>query len=565
MKSVLPADPIGKVILSAYIAVPLALSPQFSYDPVNIIKMLITSTIALTVVFLTLSQKLQLNLKQYQIVNYSFLIFLFWSICVFIFHKNHLTQQFYGAFGRNTGLLTYLSLSVLFLFAAHKSEALQPIRILYSTILVGSLSIAYGLLQVFGSDPLKWISSYSPVVGFLGNPNFQSSLVAITAITASAIMFSSQPVGAKFLAFIYVLTSIFIVYKTNSQQGYLVFMFGFLVVLYVRIKTNQKWHKLHLPFIVLTFLSGVYVVLDILNLGIGKSILYKPSVSARGDFWRAGIEMMRDNPIFGVGFDAYGENYRAARDSYAASRFDANIGSNSAHNVFLDVGSYGGFPLFSIYVLIQVLTLLSIVRIIKRMKAFNFALVGIIGAWIGYLSQSIISISQIGLAIWGWILSGFIIGTDINQSIKEFPNKEEKIQQNRGKVSHAPKIRRETDLLAYAFGIVIGLILSMPSFLADANFRGAVESRKVEQIVNAANRWPQDSVRYDAAYFLLKKEFPVQAKEVARSATEKIPNGYPGWKNLYYSANATDLEKQIAKKKLMELDPLTNFDSEISN
>jgi hypothetical protein len=154
---------------------------------------------------------------------------------------------------------------------------------------------------------------------------------------------------------------------------------------------------------------------------------------------------------------------------------------------------------------------------------------------------------------------------DINQSIKEFPNKEEKIQQNRGRVSHAPKIRHETDLLAYAFGIVIGLILSMPSFLADANFRGAVESRKVEQIVNAANRWPQDSVRYDAAYFLLKKEFPVQANEVARTATEKIQNGYPGWKNLYYSANATDLEKQIAKKKLMELDPLTNFDSEISN
>jgi hypothetical protein len=119
--------------------------------------------------------------------------------------------------------------------------------------------------------------------------------------------------------------------------------------------------------------------------------------------------------------------------------------------------------------------------------------------------------------------------------------------------------------LAYAFGLVLGIILSIPPFLADANFRGAIESRKVEQIIDAANRWPQNSVRYDAAYFLLKKEFPVQATEVARTATKRIPDGYSGWKNLFNSPNATSSEKQIAKNKLKEMDPLTDFETQSLN
>lgn len=565
MKSVLPVDPISKILLIAFIATPLALSPQFSYDPINLIKMLIISMAALIALFLAGSQKLKISQIQFRTVNYASMFFVFWSICVFVFHKNRLTQQFYGEFGRNTGLLTYVSLLTIFFFTVHKTNAISPRRILSSTIFVGTLSILYGLLQVADADPLAWISSYSPIVGFLGNPNFQSSLVAITAIAISPIVLSNESIARKLFSCLYIFIALFIIYKTNSQQGYLVFMFGFLLICYIRIRTHYKTQILHIPFLILMLASGIYVILDILNLGFGESILYKPSVSARGDFWRAGIEMIRNNPVFGVGFDAYGDNYRIVRDASAATRIEANLGSNSAHNIFLDVGSYGGFPLLFAYLFLQILTLFAIVRIIKRMNEFNFVIVGLIGAWIGYLSQSIISISQIGLAIWGWMLSGVIIGIDINQRMADNSHRIEKPQQGKTDNRVIQKAKHEADLLAYALGLMVGLILSIPPLLADANFRSAVESRKVDQIINSANRWPQNSVRYDAAFFLLKKEFPVQATEVARTATKKIPYGYPGWRNLFNSPNATSSEKQIAKNKLEELDPLTDFETQNLN
>ena len=42
-------------------------------------------------------------------------------------------------------------------------------------------------------------------------------------------------------------------------------------------------------------------------------------------------------------------------------------------------------------------------------------------AWIGFQAQSLISIDNIGIAVWGWLLGGAIIGLSngINENLKE--------------------------------------------------------------------------------------------------------------------------------------------------
>jgi O-antigen ligase len=91
-------------------------------------------------------------------------------------------------------------------------------------------------------------------------------------------------------------------------------------------------------------------VLDILQKSPWSSILYKESVTFRGDFWRAGWKMTVDNPVFGVGLDGYRDHYRASRDVVTALRPGSDAMTDSAHNVFLDISSGGGFPLLIIYV-----------------------------------------------------------------------------------------------------------------------------------------------------------------------------------------------------------------------
>ena len=61
----------------------------------------------------------------------------------------------------------------------------------------------------------------------------------------------------------------------------------------------------------------------------------------------------------------------------------------------------------------------SIIRVVKRSERFDAYFVSLVGAWVAYQTQSFISINQIGLAIWGWILSGLIIGYEINTRVKD--------------------------------------------------------------------------------------------------------------------------------------------------
>jgi O-antigen ligase len=83
-----------------------------------------------------------------------------------------------------------------------------------------------------------------------------------------------------------------------------------------------------------------------------------------------------DNPIFGVGLDSYGDWYRRSRTIEATLRRGPDVTSNAAHNVFLDISAYGGFPLVLIYIALMVLVIVSAVKVIKDHRALTLVLLG---------------------------------------------------------------------------------------------------------------------------------------------------------------------------------------------
>jgi hypothetical protein len=85
----------------------------------------------------------------------------------------------FGTTGRNTGLITYLAFSILFVVSMAASNNAFLNRFLLASVVVGVASLVYGVIQALGGDPFDWVNPYSPVFGFLGNPNFQSSLLGI--------------------------------------------------------------------------------------------------------------------------------------------------------------------------------------------------------------------------------------------------------------------------------------------------------------------------------------------------------------------------------------------------
>jgi O-antigen ligase len=297
------------------------------------------------------------------------------------------------------------------LIAALSSTANLQNKLALLLVLAGLVSGLYGLLQSFGGDPFDWINPYSPVFGFFGNPNFQASFMGMAAVAAVALgLKSSEKLMLRigFLAF--VLLALFNIYKSKSQQGYLVFLAGVAIVGYLYVRGNSKLKKLSLVYVVASVVGFVAVLVDILQKSPWSSILYKESVTFRGDFWRAGWKMTLDNPVFGVGLDGYRDHYRASRDLVTALRPGSDATTDSAHNVFLDISSGGGFPLLIIYVFLVGLTIFSALKVIGRSTGFDVGFAAVLGAWVAYLAQSVISINQLGLAVWGWVLMGSIIG-----------------------------------------------------------------------------------------------------------------------------------------------------------
>ena len=73
------------------------------------------------------------------------------------------------------------------------------------------------------------------------------------------------------------------------------------------------------------------------------------------------------------------------------------------------VFAYGGFPLLISYLGILGAGVWAIVRVTLRQRTYDGTFVALATTWLAYQLQSFISINQIGLAIWGWVLVGALV------------------------------------------------------------------------------------------------------------------------------------------------------------
>jgi hypothetical protein len=412
-------------------------------------------------------------------------------------------------------------------------------------------SLGYGVIQAVGGDPFEWVNPYSPVFGFLGNPNFQSSFLGILG----AVVFTQLLSGAHTLqlkgAYIgYLLLTIYVINETASQQGFLVLLIGSGIALGVFV--IQKSKTLGFTYFGLAAVGFVAVLVGSLNKGPLASLLYKDSVTYRGDYWRAGWKMTVDNPIFGVGLDSYGDWYRRSRTIEATLRRGPDVTSNAAHNVFLDISSYGGFPLVLIYIALIVLVIFSAIKVLKRSQSFNAGFVGLVSGWVAFQAQSIISINQIGLALWGWVLSGLIIGYEVNSQSGEVIEGKKS-----GKTATKAVNTSAGTPLAVFIGLIIGVMVGMPPYLASAKYKGAMETGNPTVIQAAAYIWPLDYSRMvQVAMTLNENKLESQGLKVALDATKKFPENYSVWATLNAMKSATVEQKAQALVQMKRLDPL---------
>lgn len=511
--------------------------PTISYDPFNLPRLFFLSISGI------ISMYLILKLKSYYLstpnikVTIIIIFYMIWTIISYLFSGVARLDGLYGVFGRNLGLITCLSLASLFLLSMYISNVRSLVSLTKILIVSGAISGIYGLIQLFKVDPVDWTTPYTPVFGFLGNPNFHSSFMAIVASISFILVLNNQDLVKRSGFALLAVLSIVNIYGTKSKQGFLVLLICLLSYIFLTIMLKYNSILVKTYVLILTVFGLLGIVLDLLQKAPWQSIIYEDSISYRGDFWRAGWQMTLDNPLFGVGPDGYRDNYSRSQDLVAYSRVGKASITDSAHNYFIDVSSSGGFPLLVSYMLIQALIVYSIYKNFKFRNNLTPYYILLVIAWIGYSIQSVISIRNIGLSTLGWIISGFILGhkNEVHE-IKNF----------------------KANALFITFLSMCMAFLILPLLINDANFKAAAMKRDILGIEAAVMKWPQDVHKMNITTRILRESnFLSNAIAVARAAVVANPNNLEAWRELSLLTNTTSAEKAQAILKIKELDPLS--------
>jgi len=343
----------------------LVVTPWTTFDPINLPKLTAITIGGFISLAIAATHMKTIFKASFRIPILIVIVFIFDLVLVLFFAGNNFNQEFYGTFGRSTGFLAYVSLAGLFIGGIFSASKYLLRRLSWFLLISGMISMVYGAMQFIGADPVNWANPYSPVIGFLGNPNFQSSFLGFSGIVAFAFLICETATRIRVGLIVLLFLTTLVIYGTKSQQGFMILFSGVALVILLFIN-KSRFKKFTFPLLASGFIGGLIVVAGSLNKGPLASILNQESVTYRGDYWRAGWKMSIDHPFFGVGLDSYGDWYRRTRTLEATIRRGPEIVSNAAHNVLLDFSSSGGFPLAIIYVVMMTLVVRAAVRVIRR-------------------------------------------------------------------------------------------------------------------------------------------------------------------------------------------------------
>ena len=526
-------------------------------DPVNETKLFLLGGIAVSAFAITLVLGTKILWREAKVLVSISALFIVTSVSAVVASKSPFTQNFYGVYGRNTGFLTYL----LLLFVALSAALLREIKsfnlIIHGLLFAAGANVLYcGWALAFG-DFIGWSNPYGNILGTFGNPDFISAFLGISITAAAAIFFrSGLKLKYRIVLGVFSLIAFYEVVRSHAIQGRAVAVAGLFVVGFFVIRSRFSSVLPQVGYLVLGTLGGGMALAGALQIGPLTKYIYKTSVSLRGQYWLAGINMGQQNPLTGVGMDSYGDNYRLYRDAHALVLPGKSTVSNAAHNVVVDFFASGGWPLLLSYLAIIALSVVAIVRVAVRKKQYDATFVALTGAWLCYQLQSVISINQVGLAVWGWLLGGALMAYE--RAIRGGSSKEDPANPGR-KAKRGSSAQVISPALIAGLGGVVGLLIAVPPIASDMSWATATKTGNYNEVAKSlvpSYLHPPTTYKYVGAIALLEQsKLFDQAHALALEAVKFDPENFDSWNALYQISKSTPEDKALALQNMKRLDP----------
>jgi O-antigen ligase len=535
-------------------------------DPINLPKMCVLVLFAAVILGLSLPVLLNVNKTSSGSQRTALLLIGIFALGLLIstIATDVKYTAIFGEYHRNNGALSYISMALLMVTAALAFDLKSSSRYLKFYAATGLLLTTYGFIQGAGKDPVGWKLDYNPFITTLGNPNFTSGFLGIAAVAIYLLAIEAKDRKVQIAWLIGLLANLYILRKSGSIQGLFGFLIGAAIITIVKLWLIKK--RYGQAALITTGVLGIPVALAVLNIGPLASKLFQSTLRNRLDYWHAAFNMFKEQPIFGIGIDRFGEYYR----EYAVQvQVVQGQTTDNAHSIYMQLLATGGLALFIPYVvLIGYITYRGLLALIRAEGAKKLRISGMFGIWLGSAAINIVAIDNLGVAVWFWITGGVLITLTKVESTEESSEsvqknlKSGKSNRNNSTIEFPWPAVSAAALLCLALIFVgPGISKSHKSFVLKNNSNNLSASALIaelnSQVSGSQNNLHNLIVLNDIALRQGELELSLKMSERIR---EIDPRSFYGQylPAIAYEATGKPTEAIEFRKKLLKLDPWGN-------
>ncbi len=255
----------------------------------------------------------------------------------------------------------------------HKNDIQKIITFFLYGMLLSEL-IAYGVFFELWSFKHATINNPSPFMFWID----YSVFTAFTSILLLSRLFSNNYLKKeKILMFLFFLSTTGNLFLGLGRTGQVALIVAIIVMIILYLKINFKSILIALALILSIYSAG-FIVSDTFKTRVNSAVLdieniknnnYDSSWGIRVVYWMITYDILKENPLFGVGIGDYEQTIKVflEKRSYPISEITQNfISKNHAHNQFLMVTIQTG--------LIGLLLMLNVIYQLYTMKINDDAL-----------------------------------------------------------------------------------------------------------------------------------------------------------------------------------------------
>lgn len=328
----------------------------------------------------------------------------------------------YGAAQSRAGFITFAALGAV--YYSSRDLARNPAffrRLARAAGVAAALAALYALLQIAGLDPIAWHRSSafegtSRVGSTIGHANTLSAFLVLCLplgvwLAATA---GSRPARIGWLAL--TTASLLIIAMSLSRGAWIgVAAAGLVSFLLVSISAQRLRRPWVLALVALAIFAFVIPAVTPMRTALLDRFQQIADLGAatsrtRIELWRAGLRMLRDHPVFGVGLDAYVVAFPAYRTA-GLTQIEWGGTPTKAHNDAIQVlatqGITGGLGALAIVILL----VLAVWRLSRRGTTESRGQAAAAGAaLVGYVVPSLVGFATASSSVMAAALAGWVSG-----------------------------------------------------------------------------------------------------------------------------------------------------------